>query len=219
MSNRILIVEDDKSFCETLEDFFEEEGFKIDKSFDGENALDMCYKVSYDIYLIDINMPFLNGFEFLKLLRESGDKTPAIFVTSANDKESLVNGFKIGCDDFVTKPIDLDELLLRVKAKINRYKPQEIFKFREFSIDFNNNHIIKGNTIFELPPKEMKLLSLFIMNPNLIITKEMIINELWSSEKEYSEGSIRVYINDIKRILGKDSIKNLRGVGYKAMWN
>jgi DNA-binding response OmpR family regulator len=108
---------------------------------------------------------------------------------------------------------------MRIKVKIDRYRPNNIVEIKSYKIDFDNNIVTNEDNSFELSPKEAKLLALFVNNNNRVITKEMIIDSLWSSESGYSEGSIRVYINNLKNIFGKDSIKNLRGVGYRAMWN
>jgi len=216
---KILLVEDDRVFLETIEDFLLEEDFEIDTALDGEIALELTYKNRYDLYLLDINMPFLNGLDFLKSLRDTGDLTPAIFVTSANDKESLTNGFKIGCDDFIKKPFDLDELLFRINAILKRVSRADIVEFDNFKFDLQNYKLTKGEKEFELSLKESSLLSLFVENREQVVTKDMIIDRLWSSSQSYSEGSIRVYINNLKKLLGKERIKNLRGVGYKFMWN
>jgi len=107
---RILIVEDDKLFNETLEDFLDEEGYDVQCVLDPYSALDLSYENLFDLYLFDVNLPYENGFELLKKLRESGDDTPCIFITCREDKASLKEGFEKGGDDYIQKPVDLDEL-------------------------------------------------------------------------------------------------------------
>ena len=217
MSNKILILEDDRLFIETMQDFLEEENFIVDLAYDGEEALDKSFKNRYDLYLLDVNVPYINGFDFLRELREAGDKTPAIFITSLNDKKSLSTGFNSGCDDFLKKPVDLDELLFRIKAIIARYKPQtKTIQLDENSIfDFENLQLKRDDEILNLSPKEAMLLKLLLQNKNKIVTKEMIEEYLWNPSENISEGSIRVYINNLKKIISKDKIKNIRGIGYK----
>ncbi len=217
MSNKILILEDDKLFIETMQDFLEEENFSVDLAYDGEEALNKSFQNRYDLYLLDVNVPYINGFDFLKELREAGDKTPAIFITSLNDKKSLSTGFNSGCDDFLKKPVDLDELLFRIKAIIARYKPQiKTIKLDENTIfDFANLQLQRENKNLNLSPKEAILLKLLLQNRDKIVTKEMIIDYLWNPSENISEGSIRVYINNLKKIISKNKIKNIRGIGYK----
>ncbi len=214
---KILILEDDELFAQTLEDFLEEENFQVDIASDGEEALELNFSHNYDLYLFDINVPKLNGLELLKELRKSGDDTATIFLTSYKDKDTLEEGFLSGCDDYIKKPIDLDELILRIKSILKRYgKGIENIKLNE-ELVFNpiTKRVYQNGKDLNIPIKVVFLLELFLENKDIIITKEMIISKLWSVSEEYSEGSIRVYINNLKKILGKDSITNIKGIGYK----
>ena len=117
-NKKILLLEDDEILAQTLVDMLESENFIVCLARDGETALDLTYKESFDLYLLDVNVPFLNGFDFLKSLRQSGDKTPAFFLTALKDIDSLSKGFDSGCDDCIKKPFDFNELLVRIKAKL-----------------------------------------------------------------------------------------------------
>jgi DNA-binding response OmpR family regulator len=214
----ILLLEDDTLFAQSIEDFLEEEGFCIDIACDGQEALSKNFENNYDLYLLDINVPKLNGLEFLKELRAINDETPAVFLTSYKDKESLKQGFLSGADDFLTKPVDLDELILRIKSILKRsHKSID-------SIDLKNGLIFEplSKRVYEngvdlnLPIKVIQLLQLCLENKQNIITKEMIVSKLWSCSQEYSEGSIRVYVNNLKKVLGKEALQNIKGVGYKV---
>jgi len=214
----ILLLEDDELFANTLEDFLEEEGFNVDIANDGEKCLDLNYEKNYDLYIFDINVPKINGLDLLNQLRKSGDDTPSIFLTSYKDKETLEKGFKNGCDDYLKKPVDLDELILRIKALLKRNKKHfEIITLSK-TLTFNpiTKRAFKNNIDLNLPIKVSELLELFIENRGEIVTKEMIVDKLWSASKDYSEGSIRVYINSIKKLLGKEYISNIKGIGYKV---
>ena len=214
---KILVLEDDELFASTVEDFLSDEGFEVDIAIDGEECLELNFKKNYDLYLFDINVPKINGLELLEQLRTSGDNTPSIFLTSYKDKDTLQTAFLNGCDDYLKKPADLDELLLRIKALLKRNKKQfEVIKLSE-SITFNpaNKRVYENEEDLNLPIKVLELLELFIENRGDIVTKEMIISKLWATSQEYSEGSIRVYINQIKKLLDKDTILNIKGVGYK----
>lgn len=214
---KILLLEDDKLFASTIEDFLEDEGFEIDIAYDGEQCLELNYENKYDLYIFDINVPKINGLDLLEQLRQAGDETPSIFLTSYKDKETLHEGFLKGCDDYLKKPVDLDELILRIKALFKRNKKSfEAIKLTDtLEFDSVSKRVYENGVDLNLPIKVLELLELFIEHRGEIVTKQMIISKLWSAGEEYSEGSIRVYINSIKKLLGKESLSNIKGVGYK----
>ncbi len=214
---KILVLEDDELFASTVEDFLTDEGFEVDIAIDGEECLELNFKKNYDLYIFDINVPKINGLELLEQLRTSGDNTPSIFLTSYKDKDTLQTAFLNGCDDYLKKPADLDELLLRIKALLKRNKKQFDIINLSKSITFNpaNKRVYENEIDLNLPIKVLELMELFVENRGEIVSKEMIISKLWSTSQEYSEGSIRVYINQIKKLFDKDAILNIKGVGYK----
>lgn len=214
---KILVLEDDELFASTLEDFLEDEGFEVDIANDGEECLDLNYEKNYDLYIFDINVPKINGLDLLKQLRNCGDTTPSIFLTSYKDKDTLKEGFVNGCDDYIRKPVDLDELILRIKALLKRNKKQFDIVELNSTLTFNpdTKRVFENNIDLNLPVKITELLELFIENRGSIVTKEMIISKLWNVDEDYSEGSIRVYINQVKKLLGKESVSNIKGIGYK----
>jgi DNA-binding response OmpR family regulator len=214
---KILLLEDDELFASTVEDFLSDEGFDVDIAIDGEECLELNFKKNYDLYIFDINVPKINGLDLLEQLRQSEDNTPTIFLTSYKDKDTLHDAFLKGCDDYLKKPVDLDELILRIKALLKRNKKQfEIIKLSD-TLTFNpsNKRAYENEVDLNLPVKVLDLLELFLENKGEIVTKNMIISKLWTTEEEYSEGSIRVYINQIKKLLGKEAILNIKGIGYK----
>ncbi|MFY4782122.1 response regulator transcription factor [Aliarcobacter butzleri] len=215
---KILVLEDDELFASTLEDFLIEEKFVIDIAKDGEECLSLNYENNYDLYIFDIKVPKISGLELLASLRNSEDNTPTIFLTSYKDKDTLQEAFVKGCDDYLKKPVDLDELLLRIKALLKRNKKQfELINLTE-TLDFNpiNKRIYENGVDLNLPTKILDLIELFIENRGDIVTKEMIINRLWAANEDYSEGSIRVYINQIKKLFSDANvIINIKGIGYK----
>lgn len=215
---KILVLEDDELFASTLEDFLTDENFIVDVANDGEDCLSFNYEKNYDLYIFDINVPKINGLELLEQLRKSSDNTPTIFLTSYKDKDTLHDAFLKGCDDYLKKPVDLDELLFRIKALLKRNKKQFDKVNLTNNIIFNpqTKRIYENNIDLNLPVKVLELMELFIENRGEIVTKEMIISKLWATNEEYSEGSIRVYINQIKKLFeNKDVILNIKGVGYK----
>jgi len=217
VSIKILLLEDDLLFGETIVDLLEEEGYSVEHFANGQDVLDATFSDKFDLYLLDINVPLINGLSILKELREADDTTPTIFLTSRKDKESLEEGFLNGADDYITKPFDMDEMLLRIKAVLRRSKKDEIDCVGDFCYDEKHKTIRYKEEILELSQKEYGLLLLFIKHINETVPKELIIDELWSSLEGGSEGALRVYINRLKQMLPELCIENVRGIGYKLV--
>ena len=150
-------------------------------------------------------------------LRTSNDNTPAIFLTSHKDKETLELGFHNGADDYMTKPFDMDELLLRLKALLKRTQKNVNAKVGKLSHDTLHKCVFYDGEELELSKKEYELLVLLMNNVNASVTKELIFDELWSSAEGGSDGAIRVYINRLKQLLPDMQIENIRGIGYKLV--
>ena len=208
------MVEDDKLFNETLEDFLEEEGFSLHCVLDPYTALDFTYENNYDLYLFDVNLPYETGFKLLEKLRSSGDNTPCIFITSRNDKASLKVGFEHGGDDYVTKPIDLEELLLRIHAILRRQTRHEVVQIGLYEFDILSKKLFYQKKLVEVGFKVRELLYILLEGQGRIVTLEHIKSRLWSTSEEVSEGSLRVYIAQLKKYF-PTQIQNVRGVGYK----
>jgi len=214
--SRILIIEDDELLAYTIQDILDEAGFEsgIAKSY--EEALEADFKDSFSLYLIDIKLPTKSGLELLNELRESSIETPAIFLTSYKDKESVIKAFEIGADDYIKKPFDNDELVYRIQAVLKRSKSsKDTTKLSESVIyDFNKKAAIKDGEVVQLSRTSLELLELLIKNRNKIMSKEEIKESIWRSE-EVSDNVIRVYINKLKKIPEDVEIENIKGVGYR----
>jgi DNA-binding response OmpR family regulator len=217
VSNKILLLEDDTLLGETLVDLLEEEDYTICYCTNGQEVLELTFKERFDLYLLDINVPFINGIDLLKELRNASDKTPTIFLTSHKEKEMICEGFMSGADDYIQKPFDSNELLLRIKAVLKRTIGDENECIAELCHDKKRKRIFYKKEELDLSQKEYLLLALFIKNANQVVTKEMILEELWHSSDEISDGAIRVYINRLKHFLDDAMIENIRGVGYRLV--
>jgi len=215
MSTKILLLEDDLLFCESLEDFLEEEGFEVVSAHNPNLALDLTYAQRFDLYLLDINLPLMSGIDFLDALRQSGDNTPAIFLTSDQDKEVMKEGFLKGCDDYLRKPVDLEELHLRILSVINRVRGAAKQCVGDVCIDREQQRLYKDGVELDVSQREFELVALFFHNKDKVVSKKMIYEALWSTDEEGSDGAIRVYINRLKKLLGVQKFTNVRGVGYK----
>jgi len=218
MPTKILLLEDDKLFNETLQDYLEEEGFVLDCVLDPYSALDLTYENRYDLYLFDVNLPYENGFELLQKLRSSGDMTPTIFLTSRDDKASLTQGFREGGDDYLTKPVDLDELLLRIYAILRRQVRTQMVTVGRYQFDTLSKRLHDKDGTVELTQKEAKLLLVLLEGQGQVVPIDQIKERLWSASEEASEGALRVYITQLKKYF-PTQIKNIRGVGYQLSFD
>ncbi|RXK02610.1 two-component system response regulator [Arcobacter sp. CECT 8989] len=218
MKTRLLLLEDDLTLSETIVDYFEEQGFNVVPAYDGDEANELIYEQNFDLFLLDVNVPSMNGFELLKQVRSEGNKTPAIFITSLNSMDSLEEGFESGCDDYIRKPFELKELLLRVQTIIKREysQKQELVDITE-NVKFNTqtNELIKDNEIVPLNFKELRLLKFFLQNSDELLIHERILENVWDYDEEPSDNSLRTYIKNLRKIVGKDKIVSLKKLGYR----
>jgi len=214
MSVKILLLEDDKLFNETLQDFLEEEGYVLDTALDPYSALELTYEQKYDLYLFDVNLPYESGFDLLKKLRQSADVTPTIFLTSRDDKASLTQGFETGADDYMKKPIDLDELLLRIQALLRRQVRKERITVGKYSLDMVAKTLFDNDEALDVSGKAVELLVLLVQANGEVVSSDMIKNRLWAAGQNASDGSLRVYITQLKKYF-PEAIVNVRGVGYR----
>jgi len=210
---KLLILEDDTLFNETLEDFLEEEGFEVVTTLDPYSALELLYEQKFDLYLFDVNLPYESGFDLLKKLREVNDMTPTIFLTSRDDKYSIAEGFDAGADDYMKKPIDLDELLLRIRAILRRKYRVDKISLGRYSIDVKAKKLYYKDDLLKVTTKAVELLLLFANSRGEVIQTSQIEEELWHSNEEVSLGAIRVYVTTLKKYF--PNIENIRGIGYR----
>jgi DNA-binding response OmpR family regulator len=216
---KILLMEDDIGLSDIISEYLEDNDFDIDLVYDGEEALDRAYESNYDLYIFDVNVPAIKGFDLLKILRDKGDSTPTIFVTSLNDIEDVSKGFESGADDYLKKPFELAELLLRIKNIQKRSFTQkrstiiQIDKDITFNIESELLQTVQGSV--SLPQKELKLLKHFLKHPNEIVTFESLYEVLWDYDETPSSESLRAHIKNLRKHLTKDMIHNLRGLGYR----
>ena len=214
MSIKILLLEDDKLFNETMQDFLEEEGYIVDCVLDPYSALELSYQKKYDLYLFDVNLPYENGFDLLHKLRQAGDITPTIFLTSRDDKASLKHGFGVGADDYMKKPIDLDELLLRIEALLRRQVRTERIFIGKYTLDMIAKTLLLDDKELDVTKKAVELLVLLVNAKGEVVSGENIKESLWAAGQTASDGSLRVYITQLKKYF-PESIVNVRGIGYK----
>lgn len=215
---QILLVEDDETLAELISEYLSEQGYDVTVRADAKAAIDTAYERNFDILILDVKLPKGDGFSLLRELRRLGDDTPAIFTTSLNTLQDLEIGYKSGCDDYLKKPYELKELLLRIQILIKRKFSHVNDEFIELNDGYkfypSSKTLRQNGQIVGLSNKESELLALFLENKNTLLSKETIFEKIWNYGEEPSELSLRVYVKNLRRILGKDAIVNRRGDGY-----
>lgn len=215
---RILLVEDDEILLDLISEYLSENGYNVTTSNNAKDALDLAYEQNFDLLILDVKLPKGDGFSLLSSLRELGVSAPSIFTTSLNTIDDLEKGYKSGCDDYLKKPFELKELLIRIQALLKRnfsHNNDELVVIsNELSFHPQSKILSKNGEKISIPSKESDLLALFLQNKGKILTKDEIFNKIWKFDEEPSELSLRVYIKNLRQILGKDAILNKRGDGY-----
>ena len=205
---KILLLEDDEILAQTMLQILKQENYDVTLVNDGEEVLAYTYENKYDLYLFDINVPLLNGLDTLKLLREAQDSTPTFFITARRDPANILEGFECGCDDFIKKPFDLDELLARIKAILRRRNPT--IRHGDITFDLLENRVFKDNEEISLGLVEKEIFSLLIRNINITVNKSTFFDYM----NRPSDSALRVLISKLKKVL-ELNITNIKGIGYK----
>lgn len=219
MKKRLLLLEDDTNLSETLCEFLESKGYDVTPVYDGEEAEVLMFEHHFDLFLLDVNVPSLNGFKLLAKVRQGGTTTPAIFLTSLNSLEDVEEGYESGCDDYVRKPFALKELLFRIETILKReffHSPKSTLSIAQgIDFDTHTNTLIVNKQPVQLQNKEAKLLKLFLQKQGEIITHESIMSHLWEYDELGSDDTLRTYIKNLRKIIGKERIVSLKKLGYK----
>jgi two-component system OmpR family response regulator len=215
---KILLLEDDVILNELIEEYLLELSYKVDVCFDGYEAQDKAYSSKYDLFILDVNVPNISGFEILKQLRENKNNTPAIFITSLHTSANLQEGFNCGADDYIRKPFELEELALRINNLKRLYKidnTNTINISKNIDFDTSTNNLIVNKNNIHISKKEAMVLHYFLNNVENVISIEELCANIWDYENQPSDATIRTYIKNIRANIGEDCITNIKGVGYR----
>ncbi|RBQ31699.1 DNA-binding response regulator [Arcobacter sp. FW59] len=213
---KILLLEDDLILNEILQEHLITQNHTVITTFTSNEAQDYLYSQNFDLLILDVNVPDLNGFELLKELRNHNIKTPAIFITSLSMVEDMQKGFESGCEDYIRKPFELKELDLRINNIKRLFNIDLKTKISEnIYLDLQNYQIIKNDKIYNLSKKECEVLQYLFTNSSKIVSIDELITNIYSYEDNVDSSTIRTYIKNLRKILGEDKILNIRGVGYR----
>ena len=224
--NRILIIDDDKELCVLIKRSVLSEAIEADFCNTGKEGLRKLKEKEYQLVILDVMMPGMDGFETMKEIRKESS-LPILMFTSKNDNASKVCGLRAGADDYLTKPFDMDELIARIISLIRRYTRfnqsdgmTQKLEFDGLHIDIENRSITTENGTFELPPKEFDLLLYCAKHQGKILTKQQIYEEVWGEEYFYDDSNIMAIISRLRKKLEVDSgnpkyIQTIKGIGYR----
>ncbi len=216
---KILLLEDDTNLNDTVSDYLDDCGYDVDSVYDGEEAEERIYEQHYDLLLLDVNTPGINGFDVLRSARGQGIETPAIYITSLDSVDDLEQGFESGCDDYIRKPFELKELHIRVDTLIKRgfyHESREYIEIAEgVQYDMDNSILLLDGKPHQLSTKEAKLLKIFLQNSDQVLSHERIFGLLWEYNEEPSDASLRTYIKNLRKLIGKERIVSVKKQGYR----
>ena len=229
-SKKILIVEDDYNFGSILRDYLTLNSYKVVLATNGKDGYNKCFSDDFDLCILDVMMPYKDGFTLAKEIREKKEDLPIVFLTAKTLKEDVLRGFKIGADDYLTKPFDSEVLLAKIKAILKRKNLIKVPEIEEFLFEigkYNFNSKLRllsyqSNDSIKLSPKESQLLRLLILYKNDLLPRSIALSKIWRDESYFTSRSMDVYIAKLRKILEEDKdieIQNVHGEGFRLIVN
>ena len=222
---KILLVEDDKNLGTVLKDFLALKNFEVDHTIDGSDGLQHYNNAKYDLLILDVMMPKLDGFNLAKQIRKGDAETPIIFLTAKTLQNDKIEGLRIGADDYITKPFNTEELLLRINAVLKRSylnhdKIQNDFVIGKYKFNYERRILSINESSLKLTSKEAELLRLLCINKNESMEREFALTKIWNEVNYFTGRSMDVYIAKLRNYLKEDStveIANIHGIGFKLI--
>ena len=217
---RILLAEDEKSLNRVITRRLGWEGYSVDSCFDGREALDYLAAVEYDAVILDVMMPYVDGFEVLTQLRDRGDDTPVLFLTARDALADKVEGLDLGADDYLVKPFEFEELMARLRVLTRRKTAAKsnLYVCGDLTVDIARHRVARGNTEIELTAKEYALLEYLIRNKGVVVSRQQIETNLWNGDTIVGSNVVDVYIRMLRKKVDADYetklIQTVRGYGY-----
>jgi len=218
MQKDILIIEDEKSIQSILKAFLEDAGYHVVLADDGVAGIALFHKLAYDLVLLDIMMPKMDGYTVCEMIRNESD-TPVILLTALDDEDSQMKGFDLLADDYITKPFSMPLVLRRIEAVLRRTKNTEvsnnILTYREIQLNTENYKVFVAGQEIVLTAREFEILRLFMENQGRVFTREQFLDIIWNYDYVGDERIINTHIKNIRKKLGVECIETIRGVGYR----
>lgn len=219
---QILVVEDSKNTAKLMKAVLKRAGYEVHEAGNGSEALNLMENQHIDLILLDVMMPVMDGYEFTELLRSSGDNTPILMVTAKELPEEKCKGFLVGTDDYMVKPVNENEMLLRIKALLRRSKIASEHKLQigKVSLDYDAFSVTRDGISQTIPQKEFLLLYKLLSYPDKIFTRLQLMDEIWGMESDTVDTTVNVHITRLRRRFEawpEFEIVSIRGIGYKAV--
>ncbi len=224
VSKKILLLEDDPNLGAVIEEHLKLNGYSVKRCYDGEEGATAFAQESYDLCLVDIMMPKKDGFTFVREVRAFDTQTPIIFLTAKSLQEDRIEGFKIGCDDYITKPFSIEELELRIQVSLRRTAAvdnsesnQIEFKIASFQFNSDRRTLTSSDSDRKLTPKEAELLRMLCLHMNKTLPRETALKEIWGDDGYFSGRSMDVFVSKLRNYLQKDGSVELLSVHGKGL--
>lgn len=214
---RILIIEDEHKIANSIKKGFEQETWAADVAYDGEEGYDLASSEEYDVIVLDLMLPKMDGVEICKKLRSEENNTPILMLTAKGSVNDRVEGLDSGADDYLVKPFAFEELLARIRALVRRPKEAKssVLKVADLTLDTNSFEVKRGQKSIELSRKEFALLEYLMRNAGRVVSKENIIAHVWNYEADILPNTVEVFVGYLRDKIGEGIIKTVRGFGYK----
>jgi DNA-binding response OmpR family regulator len=222
----VLLAEDETTLSSIITDTLESEGFTCIRAFDGQEGLQIFHDKKPDILIADVMMPKMDGFEMVKKIRKTDRRTPVLFLTARSSIEDLVSGFELGANDYLRKPFKMQELIVRIKALLNRVitadktSDDTVFRIGAYTFDCIVQTLDREGRPEQLTHFENEILKRLCMSMNHVVNVPDLLLDLWNDDSFYNRNSLHGYIHKLRRLLSKDEgvkILNIRGIGYKLV--
>jgi two-component system copper resistance phosphate regulon response regulator CusR len=219
---KLLLVEDEPKLASFVQKGFQNEGYDLDVAYDGQMGLSLFRQHTYDLVILDVNLPYINGFELCKLIREDNPHVPVLFLTALDSLDDKVLGFEAGADDYLVKPFKFQELLLRTRALTKRHADQaavkRVLQMADLELNLERKTVTRGGQRIDLTAKEYALLEYLLLNRGKIISRVDITEKVWELDFDTNTNVIDVYISHLRRKLDKGFdtklIHTVVGMGY-----
>ena len=217
---RILVAEDEKNLNRIITEALQDEGYSVDPCFNGLDALEFCAGADYDVIVLDINMPRMDGLSVVRRLRERGDATPVLFLTARDSVADRVAGLESGGDYYLVKPFDFKELMAAVRAMTRKYtgNRSNVYTIADLTLDAQGKTVTRAGRSIELTSKEFALLEYMLRNRGVVLTREMIENNLWNYDYEGGTNIVDVYVGYLRRKMDTGFDKKLIHTVWGSGW-
>jgi DNA-binding response OmpR family regulator len=218
---KILIVEDEDKIAQFIQSGLKSEGYAVDRAADGEEGFFMLTETDYDLVVLDLRLPKMDGMQLCRMARKAGKRMPIIMLTARDSVEDRVAGLDAGADDYLTKPFSFEELVARVRALGRRYTPvsQHALKVGDLEISFETHRVIRGNKDIKLSSTEFRLLRFLAENTHRVVSRALILEKVWGFDFSPESNIVEVYINYLRDKIDKGCdiplIRTIHGVGYR----